>query len=515
MADRKMYSSIGELICSSAIQFENCIAYIFNANGVLCQKTYNDFKTDTFKFAAALGDIKYQNIALIGSSSYEWLVAYFGIIIAGKVVIPIEKDLDHTTIRERLMQVDSRCIICDHDFKRDFQPVSSQYIEIYGLNDYDKKNSNYTVKLDDVKRGANEVCCIIFSSGTSGEVKAVSLSERNIITDVYYLAMTIEIDDNSRVLSVLPFTHMLELSTSIMCAIYLGATVFINGSLRDLKVNFRHFHPTIIVVVPAYINMFYKDIASKYNSKLKKWILCKKQKLFKLANLLNIDIGNIIFKDIYRLFGGSLRVLVCGGAELDESKIAFFQDVGITILQGYGMTECAPVVSTNTIKFNRLGSVGRPLPCSIVKIENGEIFIRGDNVMLGYYNDTKSTNDVLKDGWLSTGDLGFLDKDGYLYVTGRKKNIIILENGENVSAEEIEKRLKTACEQIIDVIVFAENNYINAEIYYGENNPQVESNIINAVNRITYDWPRYKRIQRIVFRYEPFDYTALSKLKRM
>ena len=515
MIKRKMYSSIGELICSSAIRFEKRNAYIFNVSGALCEKTYNDFKTDIFKFVGALDDIKYQKIALIGSSSYEWLVAYFGIIIAGKVVIPIEKDLDHTTIRERLKQVDSRCIVCDYDFKRNFQPVSSQYIEIYGFDFFDNKDSTYTVKLDETKRGVNEICCIVFSSGTSGGVKAVSLSEKNIITDVCNLAVTIEIDDNSRVLSVLPFTHMLELSTSIMCAIYLGATVFINGSLRDLRENIKYFQPAIIVVVPAYVNMFYKDIVSKYNSKFKKWILCKKQKLFKLANLLNLDIGNIIFKDIYKLFGGNLKILVCGGAELDKSKIAFFQDIGITILQGYGMTECAPVISTNTIKFNKLGSVGRPLPCSVVKIKNGEIFVRGDNVMLGYYNDTKSTNEVLKDGWLSTGDLGFLDKDGYLYITGRKKNIIILENGENVSAEEIEKRLKSACEQIIDVIVFAENNYINAEIYYGENNPQVEASIIHTVNSFTYDWPRYKKIQRIVFRYEPFDYTALSKLKRM
>ena len=297
----------------------------------------------------------------------------------------------------------------------------------------------------------------------------------------------------------------------MLCSMYFGLTLCLNDSLRNIKKNLLRFQPAIMVVVPLFVETFYKEITETIRKKRLTIPFAFLRFISFVLKKVGIDVSRRLFKSVHTQFGGNLNLFVCGGAFLDDSKIKFF--VGITILQGYGITECSPVVSAQTDRYTRMGAVGKVLPCTKVKIVDGEIAVQGDNVMIGYYKNQPLTDEAIVDGWFYTGDLGHLDEDNFLYLTGRKKNLIILSNGQNVSPEELELKLQNISE-IKEALVYGENGQVCAEIFYGEYSADIEETIRVHIGQLMKGWPIYKQIQIIKFRYEEFEKTTTRKIKR-
>ena len=291
------------------------------------------------------------------------------------------------------------------------------------------------------------------------------LSEKNIVADIYSACSIFK--PNGLVFSCLPFHHAFGLITGVLMPFYYNVPVFINSSLKKMMLELAESQPNTMFVVPAFIEMFYKQIWKSARKNKKDKSLKLLLMISKNLQYLNIDLRKVFFKSILKNFGGNLEYIICGGAQLDTKYVKWFRSVGINILNGYGITECSPVVAVNRNHFYKDGSVGQLVKDIDVKIIDNEIWVKGDIVMLGYYKDEQSSKQVMHNGYFNTGDFGYLDKDNFLYITGRKKNIIVLSNGENISPEEIENELskdKGVCE----VIVSKRNNQLIAQIYPNE-----------------------------------------------
>lgn len=519
--DREVYSSVKQMLETVCEKYSNNVAYQYWENKKVISKTYNEFFSDVCRFTNYLKerDLLGKHIALIGKTSYLWLVSYFGIIVSGSVVVPIDKELDDESVWEQLELSDSSCIM----YEQTYEHVAKSFLEkaetspvTVCLNSELRgyiENTQTSSMVTNEYIGEDSLAIIVFTSGTSGKSKAVMLSQKNIITDACCIAMVVNQNENSCALSVLPTNHMFEIASSIMCALYFGARLCINDSLRNVKKNLNVFKPTVLVVVPLFVDTFYKEIKDTIKRKHLTIPFEILRCISSFLKMIGVDVRQKLFKTIHQSFGGNLQLLICGGAMLDINKIKFFNSIGINILQGYGITECSPAVACNTDRYTRSGSVGKVLPCSSAKIIDGEIVVKGSNVMMGYYKAPEETEKVLKDGWFYTGDLGYMDDDGYIYLTGRKKNLIILSNGENVSPEEIEMKLQNV-ELVKEVLVSCNNDCICAEIFYGEYDSTIEEQINKQIAASTKKWPIYKQPQVIKFRYTEFEKTTTKKIKR-
>lgn len=436
------------------------IAFIYKQGNELIKKTYKDFYLDVTYLSNYLShNFKGKHIAIIGENSYNYIVLFFSIIISKNVAVLIDKDLDEEKIHELLKKSDSKVIY---------------YSEEYLCNQVLKKYKNY--KINDISEEINlgkdldykdnkvkyEERVIFFTSGTTGNNKGVMLSENNILTDIYAASSLFKPD--GLIFSTLPFHHAFGLITSVLKPFYYGKPVFINHSLKNLMSDLKLSKPNTMFVVPIFIENFYKQIWKNARKNKKDNIL--KTTIVISNNLLKIgiDIRKKLFKSIHDSFGGNLKYFICGGAYLDPKYVKWFRSIGIEILNGYGITECSPVIAVNRNNYYKDGSVGQVVKDVNIKIKNNEILVKGNIVMLGYYKDKDATNQVMENGYFKTGDFGYIDDDGFLYVTGRKKNLIILSNGENISPEEIESEL-IKNKGISEVVVYEENNKLIAQIY--------------------------------------------------
>lgn len=439
---------------------ETSIAFIYkNSKKETISKTYNDFYCDVTAMSNYFSNTyKDTHIALIGENSYNYLVLFFSIVISGNVAILIDKDLDEVNIKELLKKSDTKVIYYSPDYT-DIDNLVKKY-KSYSINEIDINSyNNYTFKNNKVNKKER---VIFFTSGTTGVSKGVMLSEENILSDIYGACSLFS--PGGLIFSCLPFHHAFGLITSVLMPFYYGKPIFLNHSLKNIKTEMEEVKPNTMFVVPVFIENFYKQVWK--NARLK-----KQDKLLKtMINISNsllkigIDLRSYFFKSIHESFGNNLKYIISGGAYLDDSYVKWFRSIGITILNGYGITECSPVVAVNRNNYYKDGSVGQIIKGAEVKIENNEILVKGKNVMLGYYKEKGKTKEVMQDGYFKTGDFGYLDKDNFLFITGRKKNLIILSNGENISPEAIEEKLskdKGVCE----VIVYEKNNKLIACIY--------------------------------------------------
>ncbi len=516
--DRYIYPSIKVMLEDIGIKYASNIAYQYWENRKVISKTYAEFYGDVCSFTHYLEDQQLlgKHIALIGKTSYLWLVSYFAVIASGSVVVPIDKELDPESVCDQLAHADVEAVFCDKAYWATARQYATGRYPVTLLAAELQSTLAHIQASNIVERAGVEgdsLATIVFTSGTSGKSKAVMLSQTNIISDACCVTMVVDQNEQSCALSVLPTNHMFEIASSILCALYFGARLCINDSLRNIKRNLQQFKPTVLVVVPLFVDTFYKEIRETIKKEKKtvpfeiiRW----------LSNVLlrfGIDKRKAFFRSIHSFFGGNLQMLICGGALLDPKKIAFFNSIGIYVLQGYGITECAPAVACHTDLYTRKGAVGKVLPCCEAKSVNGEIAVRGSNVMLGYYKDPEETQNAIRDGWFYTGDLGRVDADGYIYLTGRKKNLIILSNGENVSPEEIELKLQDI-PNLQELVVSCEDGCICAEIYYGQADPEREAQIKADIAARTKRWPVYKQPKKIRFRYTEFEKTTTKKIKR-
>ena len=338
----------------------------------------------------------------------------------------------------------------------------------------------------------DQLCTILFTSGTTGRSKGVMLSHRNLADNATCLDM--KIPAGTVTMSLLPINHVYCLTMDIIKGLHMGLVICINDSIMHVQKNMKLFKPEIVLLVPLVIESIYGKLR---------------------------DAGSLIPKKLVAkaAFGGNLRIICSGGAYLDPDYIERFKEYGITILQGYGMTECSPVISTNLEWDNRKGSVGKLLPNCEAKVVDEEIWVRGSSVMMGYYRMPEETAGTLKEGWLKTGDLGYVDGDGFVYITGRRKNLIILANGENVSPEELENQLGRS-PLVKEVLVREKDRVIEAEIfpdyeYAGKKHVKdVEGKLQELVDEFNKDMPVYKRIYSLVVRKDEFEKTPSKKIKR-
>lgn len=500
--------TIKDLVTRAASKYQNRIAYRYMRKKEIIEKSYEQVKKDCDAFGSTLSKLGMigKHIAIIGPTSYEYLIAYLGAASSGSVVVPIDKELPQEEVIDLLNRADISVLVYDEQYaslldiaKEKCKAIEyfihmtkeqSDEAELSLLNCLEENQGSYENEI-----APESLCAILYTSGTTGKSKGVMLSHKNLIHNV--LCGDMKVPDESVILTVLPIHHAYCFNCDILLGLYNGCTVCINDSMMHLVRNLKRFAPNIILLVPMILeSMYYKlNEASKASPEIPKPMIAQ------------------------AALGGKLKVIYCGGAYLNPKLIKAFREFGIQVLQGYGMTESAPRISCNYSWLSKDESVGQLLQGVEAKVVEGEIWVKSDSVMMGYYHNPEATEETLVDGWLKTGDLGYIDEERFVYISGRKKNLIILSNGENVSAEEIENKLYEA-PLISEVLVYGENNLITAEIYPNEEYKDEQGitdckealqQIIDQVNQKV---PSYKHIHTLKIRNTAFEKTTSKKIKR-
>jgi long-chain acyl-CoA synthetase len=469
-----------------------------------------------------MSGLKKKNIALLGENSYEWIVAFLAIIISGNVVMPLDKELSDSQILDLIQFGECRIVFCSSQFV-DLFISTPKHMESYGiciicLDDLQICNFDENTDLVSASEYFDDTAVIVFTSGTTGIPKGAMLTEKNILSVIeggreYIYAEKVG-------LTVLPLNHTYGMFTTFIM-LTLGVNIVFNDKIKNFTDNIRMFKPRVIALVPAFVEKVY-DSMYRSLKKEKKLFLFNMLKMFNhILSFLGIDLRNVFFRKIRNALGGELLLIVSGGAPLDPKYIRFFDAIGITLINGYGITECSPLVSVNLCLKDKIvikeNSVGRVLNCCSVKIGNyvdddrGELWIKGDNVMRGYYKNNEVTDLAMEDGWFKTGDIGYVDSDNFLYLTGRLKNMIVLSNGKNLYPEEIEDKAKGIL-HVSDLIVYCEDKKTITLEYYSETGEISE--IEPKIKQINKMLPLYSQIGRVVYKEKPFEKTTTHKIRR-
>lgn len=497
--------TLRDIIRHGAEAYGDQTAFRYKVKKDIVDKSYRDLNRDSMavsRMVEAMG-MKEKHIALIGTTTYQWIASYFGIVGSGSVAVPIDAQLPADAVCDLLERADVEMLIFD-EIRKDAAeavvrkcPGVKHIISMQAAETADGVQSlsalmathegEYETELD-----SDKLCTILFTSGTTGKSKGVMLSHRNLVDNAVCLDMKIPAGTVS--MTLLPINHVYCLTMDIIKGLHIGMIICINDSIMHVQRNMKLFKPEIVLLVPLVIESIYGKLR---------------------------DAGSLIPKKMVAkaAFGGNLRIICSGGAYLDPDYVDKFKEYGITILQGYGMTECSPVISTNLEWENKKGSVGKLLPNCEARIVDEEIWVKGTSVMQGYYKMPEQTAEALEDGWLKTGDLGYVDEDKFVYITGRRKNLIILANGENVSPEELENELSRS-ELVKEILVREKDKIIEAEIFpdyeYAKKKhvKDIEGKLQALIDDFNKDMPVYKRIYSLIVRETEFEKTPSKKIKR-
>ena len=482
---------------------EDAIRYKIGKNEIE-SKSYTQLKDDSESFSNVLKSLGEQgkHISVIGMTSYEWLATYFGTVNSGSVIVPLDVNLPAEDVCDLIARSDSTVLVYD-EVRKDVAAIAKERCPQLKtmICMQQKENDDHAFafwKLLEENRGSftyepdpDQLCTIMFTSGTTGKSKGVMLTHRNVAENATCLDM--KIPERTVIMTVLPIHHAYCLSMDILKGVSLGSVICINDSLMRVAKNIKLFKPEMILMVPLMIETMAKKLEE--------------------ASLLPAKIVK------GQVFGKQFHTICSGGAYLDPKYIDMFKKYDIVIQQGYGMTECAPVISVNQSWNIRSDSVGQLLPNCEAKTVDGELWVKGSSVMQGYYKMPEETAETLEDGWLKTGDLGYVDEDGFVYLTGRKKNLIITKNGENVSPEELENVLSTN-RLVGEVLVREKDGVIEAEIYPDQDYVKKKrikdvreklQEIIDEYNKIA---APQKRIYSLIVREKEFEKTTTRKIKR-
>lgn len=565
LSREKLYESekvnnFKELINRSVKLYPNHIAFKYRLkpkDKKIIEVTYSEFKDDIDNLGTSLLDLGLANkrIIVISPNRYEWCVSYLAITTGNMVVVPLDKSLPEQELIDSVIRSEADAVIFDKKYLDTFKKIKGSdksnlktFICMDNIEDDDKSIYLYGQLLQkgkeliksgnkshlDAEIDNNKMSVMLFTSGTTSLSKIVMLSHNNICSNIYALSCMAKVTDDDTFLSFLPLHHTYESTTTFLYGLYCGITIAFCDGLRYVVDNLKEYEITGFVTVPLMLETMYKKIL-KGIKKQHKTILFKVMTF--ISNILlklGIDVRRKLFKSIIDQLGGHLRVIVYGAASMDKNTIKGLSGIGINMLNGYGLTETSPVLSAENDKYKKPGSVAFPMPGMQIKIDNpdekgiGEICAKGPCVMLGYYKNEEATNEVLKDGWFHTGDLGYYDKDGYLFVTGRKKNVIVLKNGKNVFPEEIEI-LISKLPFVLENMVYArttKDNDINVAVKIVYNKETMESlypdkkqedyyDIIwQEIKKINKTLPTYKYIKHLIITEEPMIKTTTQKIKR-
>ncbi|SDJ40724.1 long-chain acyl-CoA synthetase [Lachnospiraceae bacterium G41] len=512
-------SDLKDLILTKASDSPDKIAFVYPCETGEMRKTYHDLKEDINAFGTWMykNKIKDKHVAIIGKNSYEWLVSFLACVNGGNVAVAIDKSLPANEISELLKLADVDCALVTDQY---IEKVDTKIVKkVYDLGTFDtilyegrkllrdKNNDFLTYQIDPEKTAA-----ILFTSGTSGKSKGVELTNKNIAFEINRTCQLYKPSGN--VLAILPFHHAFGLIVGIFMAVNYEEAVYINKSPKYVKKNLQDFKPQTIFMVPMFVEFFHKQIWAEIDKKGKtaatKGLMASTDLLLKTG----VDVRKKTYSAIHKVFGGNLEYIICGGAALDPMYVKEFRSWGIEILNGYGTTECSPCTAVNRPFHHKDGSVGVLIPDTEVRVsEEGEILFKGDHVMKGYYKDEEATNAAIIDGWYHTGDLGYVDEEGFITLTGRKKNLIILSNGENLSPEELEEDFLHD-PAVKEVLVYDENGKIVAEIFPEEDYLDNQEYFNALKEKINNKRPMFKRIAVVKLRKEEFIKNGSMKIVR-
>ena len=551
----KPFENIKDIIKNSVEKFGEKNAFIIkNKNGkeiTYTNITYKEFYDDINYLGTALINrkLKGEKIAVIGKNRYEWVTSYLSVIDGVGIIVTLDRGLPEKEIEESLKRANVKAIIFENEFEEIIENIKSRNnteIEQYICMDKNEKYINIPNLLEEGKRSIQEgnngyenivvdndaVAEIVFTSGTTDMAKGVMLSHRNIASNISDMDGMLKIYDTDTNLAFLPFHHKFG-STGILVFLHGGATnVFCDG-LRHIQENMVEYKVSCFVAVPLLLEAMYKKINAELKKQNKLELVNKMRKITNALLKVKIDIRRIVFKQVIDKLGGRLRLIISGASALDKEVSKAFNDFGIETIQGYGLTETAPVLCAENKKSIKFGSIGLPMKRVEIKIDNpnedgiGELVVKGPNVMLGYYKNEEATRKVLKDGWFYTGDLGYIDKEGYIFITGREKNVIVLKNGKNVYPEEIEtliSNLPYVSENMVFGMPKDDDYTVTAKIVYNKEftdkkypnktEEEIKKIIWEDVKEINKTMPNYKHIKNIIVTDEPMIKTTTAKIKR-
>lgn len=536
----KPFSSIREMLRMAVNEDGEKIAYKFkNPDGTVREVTYIEFHQTVEALGAALTEMGFgaSHMAIVSENRYDWIVAYLTALCSAGVFVPIDRQL---TTKEKLhLLTDSESEVVF--FSKQYMPwfvenkAALPNIKAFICFDIDEDTDGIIsykrliadgAKLDktaydSLKSDENELKMLVYTSGTTGIAKGVMLSEHNLVSGVYYGLQVSRIYDTA--LSILPYHHTYESVCDILVNIHSHATLCINAVMRELVSDMQLYHPTNIYIVPAIAEFIYFLIMKNLKEKGKLKTFRKGVKISRAALKIGIDLRPKLFAELHNLFGGKLRKIVCGGAPIRPEMGEFFNDIGIPMTGGYGITECSPLVSVNDESSNDFHTAGHRLACLQWRIDEpneegiGEIAVKGDVVMLGYYKMPEKTAEVIRGGWFFTGDYGYITPDDQICITGRKKNIIVLSNGKNIYPEEIENLIMNI-DCVSEVVVRGLKNSkgdehaLEAEVYLNEE--KTESEVKALISEALAELPNYKKVTKVVIRKEPFPKTTSNKIIR-
>ncbi len=540
--EARKITDLRDMIRSSCEIYADTVAFLVKKDGVYSPIKYKQYMEDINALGTKLIDmgLKGARIAVVGEASYSWAVTYLAVVCGVGVVVPLDKELPQEEMENLIDIADVKMIIYSPNVKTITDDVKVQYKVPMG-EEFDKlveegrellKNGD--TRYLDATIDAEELSILLFTSGTTGMAKGVMHNHRTICVNLQSMVTMFYVGPGDVFLSVLPIHHTYECTCGFLCAIYRGCTIAHCEGLKHIVNNLKESKATVVLGVPLLFEKMYNTI----NKTIDKNGMRKKVNFaIKLSNFLKIfgiDITKKLFKQIHDNFGGNLRVFISGAAGIDPKIPKGFRNFGIQMIQGYGLTECAPIAALNRDILYKDDAAGLPLPGVELKIDNpnaegvGEVLIKGKNVMLGYYNAPDLTADAIVDGWYHSGDLGYIDNDSFLHITGRMKSVIITKNGKNVFPEELEAylgRSKYIEESLIlgkenadDVVISAQiiPNYAEIEAEFGKDYTQDElvgviKEEIAKVNDIVQG---YKRIVKFSIRLRPFEKTTTQKIQR-
>lgn len=560
MLDRNIkFENLKEMIKNSAEKFGEEPAFLRDGKGLEDSKkvTYKEFYHEINSLGTALVEmgLKGKRIAVIGENRYEWELSYLAVATGTGIIVPLDKALPENEIESLIIRSEVEAIFYSSKYdecmakiqkkgntklkyfismdleKNDFNKYSLKEITEKGKELLEKGNREFL----DSKINNEEMSIMLFTSGTTNQSKAVMLSQKNICTNIRDIRNVFELDEKDRFLSFLPLHHTFECTVGFLYPLSIGGTIIFSKGVRHIADELKNFKITAMICVPVVFEKMYDKLMKTIEEKGKMATVKKGIKLSNCLLKVGIDIRKKLFKEIHDNLGGGLRVMVAGGAALSPEKEKGFWDLGFNVLQGYGLTETSPVIAAELTKQKRLGSIGKKFPSVEVKIDSpdkdgvGELLAKGDSVMLGYYNNEEANKDVFtEDGWFRTGDLAKIDKNGYLYISGRKKFVIVLKNGKNVYPEEIESLLEKS-ELIKECMVFGmpardgdvtlsvevcyDKDYIKKQ--FGEiTEEEIKEKIWNWVKEVNKTMPKYKYVKKLVLTDEDLVKTTTLKIKR-
>ena len=557
---RKMkFTDLKDMLKQTGEAYGDRPAYIFKTEekGKFRTIKHKEFRENINALGTTLIQmgLKDKRIAVISENRYEWELSYLAVVAGVGVIVPLDKALPDNELESLILRSQVEAII-----------YSSKYDAIMNTL-REKKNTNlkYFISMDleentqgiyaekalvekgkklladgnktyiDAKIDAEKMGIMLFTSGTTAMSKAVMLSHKNLVTNVMDIIQRFDLTDEDRFLSFLPLHHVFECTVGFLYPISIGGSIAFCEGVKHMAENIKEFEITAMISVPAVFDIIYRKVMKTIEKKGKLANLEKGKKVSQFLLKMKIDLRKQLFKEVHESLGPKLKLVVTGGAALDSETEKGFNDLGFDVEQGYGLTETAPVIAAETPKCRRLGSIGKKFPSVEVKIDDpdeegiGELMAKGPSIMLGYYENEEATKSALEsDGWFHTGDLARIDKDGFIYISGRKKSVIVLNNGKNVFPEEIETLLNKV-EGIKETFVFEKkeddgdvkvcveivyDKELIKELYNIEGEENIKEFLWDKVKEVNKLMPKYKYVREMVITEEPLIKTTTLKIKR-